>query len=117
MCSLLLGGRTQCALQSGRVETYSDRFGPRDTPVSVLDVGPGDYELAVVYPESMSLYDCPADRIHGLRREFAAIKASITRRKQQKVAPVAPVTVLPVAIKTVSPVLVVQPTLFGVKGL
>ncbi len=39
-----------------------------------------DWELAVIYPQSMALYDCPSERIAQLRRHFAAIKASCTRK-------------------------------------
>ena len=38
-----------------------------------------DYEIAAVYPESASLYDCPQERIESFRRKFAAIRAVATR--------------------------------------
>ena len=50
-------------------------------PASYVQVELGDFELAVVYPDSASLYDCPQARIDSLRRRFAAIKAVLTRRK------------------------------------
>jgi len=50
-----------------------------DEPCSWVRVESGDFELAVVYPESANLYDCPQERIEGLRRRFAALKAAITR--------------------------------------
>jgi len=50
-----------------------------DTPISFVSVEPGDFELAVVYPDAASLYDCPKDRIDSLRRRFAALKAAHTR--------------------------------------
>lgn len=53
----------------------------RSHKVSFVKVGPGDFELAVCYPESMNLYDCPADRINQLRRSHAAIKASYTKKQ------------------------------------
>jgi hypothetical protein len=55
-----------------------------DHPMSFVAVEDGDYELAVCYPDSVGLYDCPRERIEGLRRQFAAIKAVITRNKRLK---------------------------------
>lgn len=54
-------------------------FGKPTQDVSFVQVEPGDFELAVTYPDSVNLYDCPQERIDGLRRRFAAIKASLTR--------------------------------------
>lgn len=50
--------------------------------MSFVQVEPGDFELAVAYPDAASLYDCPQERIETLRRKFAAIKASITRSER-----------------------------------
>jgi hypothetical protein len=47
--------------------------------ISFTKVGPGDFEIAAVYPNSAKLYDCPQERIDSLRRKFAAIKAAFTR--------------------------------------
>ena len=53
--------------------------------ISTVKVEPGDFELAVSYPDAVSLYDCPEDRIKSFRREFAAIKAVLTRQRQPKI--------------------------------
>jgi SAM-dependent methyltransferase len=58
MCSLLIGGDVN----------------------SFVQVEPGDFELAVCYPNAADLYDCPQERIESLRRQFAAIKAALTRK-------------------------------------
>ncbi len=52
-------------------------------PISFLRVEPGDFELSVVYPSAVNLYDCPQQRIDSLRRQFAAIKAAITRKEAE----------------------------------
>jgi SAM-dependent methyltransferase len=53
------------------------------TKTSFIQVGRGDFELAVVYPDAARLYDCPQERIESLRRQFAAIKASITTKARR----------------------------------
>lgn len=62
--------------------------GGKHRGMSFVQIEHGDYELAVVYPDAANLYDCPKERIESLRRQFAAIKASITR-VQQKTIPAA----------------------------
>lgn len=57
----------------------------KDGLIPYVKVSPGDFELAVTYPDAANLYDCPKDRIESLRRSFTAIKASITRKQQQAV--------------------------------
>lgn len=57
--------------------------GGRSHGMSFVRVEPGDFELAVVYPEAANLYDCPRDRIESLRRKFAAVKAAITRSERK----------------------------------
>jgi hypothetical protein len=52
--------------------------------VGFVQVGRGDFELAVVYPEAARLYDCPQERIESLRRKFAAIKAVITTKARRE---------------------------------
>lgn len=52
---------------------------PVSRDISFVQVEPGDFELAAVYPDAAALYDCPQERIDALRRKFAAIKASLTR--------------------------------------
>jgi hypothetical protein len=69
MCSLLF--------RKGGQETWTPQ-------TSFLKIGSGDFELAVVYPESADLYACPQDRIESLRRKFAAIKAAYTRAEKIK---------------------------------
>lgn len=66
MCSVLFGG------QRG---------------LSFVQVEPGDFELAVSYPDAANLYDCPQERIDALRRQFAAIKASLTRKRDAGTLP------------------------------
>lgn len=48
-------------------------------PLSFVNLEPGDFELAVVYPDAANLYDCPRERIDSLRRRFSALKALHTR--------------------------------------
>jgi hypothetical protein len=64
MCSVFYAGR----------QPYDD--------LSFVQVEDGDFELAVAYPDAASLYDCPQERIEALRRKFAAIKASLTRKER-----------------------------------
>lgn len=56
--------------------------------ISFLQVESGDFELAVCYPDSARLYDCPTDRILALRRRFAALKAALTRSENASAAAV-----------------------------
>jgi hypothetical protein len=51
---------------------------------SYVQLMPGDFERAVVYPDAAKLYDCPEERIKSIRRRFAAAKAVITRRQESK---------------------------------
>lgn len=67
MCSLLFQANTY-------LESYP----------SAVKAGAGDFELAAVYPDAANLYDCPQERIEALRRRFAAIKASLTRKEKTK---------------------------------
>lgn len=67
------GGYPMCSLLFSTART---RF---DDGFEFWRVEPGDLELALVYPEAASLYDTPKERIEALRRQFAAIKASLTR--------------------------------------
>jgi hypothetical protein len=53
--------------------------------ISFVKVEPGDYEVAVCYPDSVNLYDCPQARIEAWRRQFAAIKASFTRIEKARI--------------------------------
>lgn len=55
---------------------------PHGDATSFIKVEPGDFEIAVVYPESAVLYDCPRERIESLRRRFAALKAAHTRSQR-----------------------------------
>ncbi len=66
MCSVLCGGELITTDKGVRAPSF-------------VQVERGDFELAVCYPESAALYDCPQDRIDALRRKHAAIKASYTR--------------------------------------
>jgi hypothetical protein len=68
MCSCLYGNSTRS---------------PRGE-LSYVQVEPGDFELAVAYPEAAKLYDCPQERIESLRRQFAALKAVMTRRAESE---------------------------------
>lgn len=54
-------------------------------PISYTQVEPGDFELAVCYPDSANLYDCPSERIETLRRRFAALKAAATKARRSTV--------------------------------
>lgn len=81
---------TPCSLES--VMTYKGKEMPMcslflrnrgwNSPISFVKVDPGDFELAVVYPNAANLYDCPQERIEALRRRFAALKAALTRTKK-----------------------------------
>ena len=67
------------ALLCKSVSKYLRRNG-----LSFITLEPGDFELAVTYPDAANLYDCPRERIETLRRKFAAIKASMTRGNRVK---------------------------------
>lgn len=51
-----------------------------DIPIRYMKIEPGDFELAVCYPDVSAMYDCPHDRVMALRRKFAALKAAFTRK-------------------------------------
>lgn len=50
--------------------------------LSFVQVGPGDFELAVTCPDPAKLYACPQERIEALRRSHAAIRAAHTRQSR-----------------------------------
>lgn len=76
MCSVLL-----CGSNGGRTRFTA---GPDTlTPLSYVQLEPGDLELAACYPETANLYDCPADRIASFRRSFAAKLAVNSRRAKE----------------------------------
>lgn len=57
-------------------------YGARE--ISFYQAEPGDFEIAVVYPDAAKLYDCPQERIDSLRRQFAAAKAVAARKASER---------------------------------
>lgn len=58
---------------------------PEDTFLSIIKLEPGDYEVALCYPESAYLYATPQERIESLRRSHSAIIAHYTRKEQEEI--------------------------------
>lgn len=76
--SVMLYRGPAAPMVSALYQKYANAY--RNT-MSVVKVEPGDFELAVTYPDAVNLYDCPESRIKSFRQKFAAIKAVMNRSK------------------------------------